>query len=213
MSLPSSDTTTRSAGGRRTQAQRRAATVARLQNATIEVLAECGYSSTTTSEICRRAGVSQGALFRHFATRLEVVAAATDEIGRRHVERFEVAFAHGELPAMVSTIVSFIRTTVRSREHAAWHEVMVAARTDDALRAHVRPSLQRYEAALLATVPDHLGVTGARAQHLGMVLLSVMHLFDSEAVTVRVLDNPELEQARIVWLTELLTRELSAALG
>ena len=61
---------------RRTQAERREATIGKLVEATIGCLAELGYSGTSTGAICKRAGVSQGGMFRHFGTRLELIAAA-----------------------------------------------------------------------------------------------------------------------------------------
>ena len=39
------------------------------------------------------------------------------------------------------------------------------------------------------------------------IVLSIMHMFDSEALTVTVKPNPEIEAARITWATRVL-REL-----
>ncbi|MGB6181142.1 MAG: helix-turn-helix domain-containing protein, partial [Rhodococcus sp. (in: high G+C Gram-positive bacteria)] len=61
---------------RRTQEQRRTDTIARLLDAAITSLAEKGYAATTVNEVVTRAGVSSGALFRHFPTRLDVMVAA-----------------------------------------------------------------------------------------------------------------------------------------
>ena len=61
------------AHSRRTQAERRAATIERLVDASIAVLAESGYAGASVKAICDHAGVSQGALFRHFETRLELL--------------------------------------------------------------------------------------------------------------------------------------------
>ena len=88
---------------RRTQAERREATIARLLDATIDALAERGYAGASVAEICRRAGLSQGALFRHFDTRHAVIGAATDEIGRRHLARFVDAFPDMRAGGAVST--------------------------------------------------------------------------------------------------------------
>ena len=61
--------------GRRTQGERSAATVAKLIQATIEAIVEVGYAGASTREICDRAGISQGGLFRHFPTRRDLIVA------------------------------------------------------------------------------------------------------------------------------------------
>ena len=197
---------------RRTQAQRREATIALLLSATVDALAEVGYARTSVSEICARAGVTQGALFRHFATRLDVVAAATEDIARQHIARLEETF---EFPAQLApdpqtlrAVVLFIRELARGARHAAWREVMVAARTDDTLRAAVRDALGRYEEALLQTTWRFFAVEDSATEHVGTVALSLMHMFDSEALTVGVYPNARIEEARVEWATKVLGEAL-----
>ena len=48
----------------------------RLMKATVECLAERGYAAFSISDVARRAGVTRGALFHHFATRVELIAEA-----------------------------------------------------------------------------------------------------------------------------------------
>ena len=64
------------AAGARTQADRRAATIERLLDATLECLAEDGYVATTTRRVAERAGVSQGAQQHYFPTKAALVDAA-----------------------------------------------------------------------------------------------------------------------------------------
>src|SRR5581483_10029359 len=68
--------TTIGAAERRTQAQRRAASRARLLDAAVDCLAERGYGGTTLPEIVRRAELSNGALWRHFRSKNELLVAA-----------------------------------------------------------------------------------------------------------------------------------------
>ena len=53
---------------RRRQA-RSVATRERLLDAAIEAFVAQGYAALTTTEVCRRARLSQGALFKHFRAR------------------------------------------------------------------------------------------------------------------------------------------------
>lgn len=48
----------------------------RLLGAALEVAAEHGYAATTTRAVAERAGVSEGAIYRHFPTKLALLAAA-----------------------------------------------------------------------------------------------------------------------------------------
>ena len=193
-----------------TQAERREATIGRLIDATIALLAERGYSQMTVAAVCESAKLSQGALFRHFANRNELIAAATEEICRRHMMLVEAGFAH--LKGRVNRdglleVARALQTGARSDEHAAWHEVMVAARTNDALHELVAPALQRFEQSVLAEIGRATKTTPSA--RIGTVLLSLMHMFDSEAVTVAVYPNDRIEADRIEWVADVLTRELS----
>lgn len=62
---------------RRTQAERRAESRDRLLDAALECLAERGYAGTTFPEVVRRAGLSNGALWRHFRSKAELMVAAS----------------------------------------------------------------------------------------------------------------------------------------
>src|SRR5215813_6778413 len=75
-----------SSPARRTQRQRREATIAKLLDATIDALIDVGYTRASIREICLRAGVSDGGLFRHFQSRLDLIVAAADHIAERELE-------------------------------------------------------------------------------------------------------------------------------
>src|SRR5258708_3339100 len=71
------------AAPRRTQAERRATTQARLLDATIECVAELAYHRTTTAEVARRAGLSRTPTC---AAWMELSLAATSDPDlRRHM--------------------------------------------------------------------------------------------------------------------------------
>lgn len=60
----------------RTQQQRRETTIARLLDASIAItIIEFGYARTSAALIAKRAQVSGGALFRHFPTMRDLMAA------------------------------------------------------------------------------------------------------------------------------------------
>jgi AcrR family transcriptional regulator len=185
---------------RRTQSQRRSAAIARLVDATIEAISEIGYGRASVREICQRASLSQGALFRHFDSRVALIAHAVNVVGQRHLQRFATALSEtslGEAPA--SSVVRLIRDLCRSSDHAAWHEVMVAARTDSALHNAVAETLTAFERAIIGTVADAFDLTLDESTNVASVVLSIMHMFDSEAVTIVVRPNAAVEAARLDW--------------
>ena len=66
--------------GRRTQAERRAATRRALLDAARSLFAERGYHGTAAEEIVRRAGVTRGALYHHFEDKKDLFRVVVDEM-------------------------------------------------------------------------------------------------------------------------------------
>lgn len=120
---------------RRTQAERRAATRGALLDAVLACLVERGYAGTTTTEICRRAGVSQGALFRHWDTKGELLVAAVEELFGRLFATIrdrmaDVTAAEDRVDAAVRALWELFQRP----DLLAALELYVAARTDTDLR-------------------------------------------------------------------------------
>lgn len=110
-----------------TQAERRASTQAKVLDATVEALVAVGYAGTSTTEICRRAGVSQGALFRYWPTKGELLADAAAHLLARVTTAYEEAFT-GRVGAREA--LEALWETYRLPDLQAAVELYVAARTD-----------------------------------------------------------------------------------
>lgn len=130
---------------RRTQAQRREETIARLAQATIDCLVELGYAGTTTAAIAQKAGMSQGAIFRHFAHRQDLVIHAMDCVAQRFMTTYRERVARERKTHQDEMVIalSALRSVTRSPEQIAWFEVQQAARTDEALCQAFRPIFLR----------------------------------------------------------------------
>lgn len=127
---------------RRTQAERSATTIENLMHAAVNSLVEVGYARTSTQDICRRAGVSQGALFRHFPTRLAFMIVVADYVGLQMVEQFTSRFLRVEQQQptdLIGLALNLARENTRSPLQHAWMELVVAARTDRDLQAAIQP--------------------------------------------------------------------------
>ena len=123
---------------RRTQAERSAATRARLLDATVACVSELGYARTTTPEIARRAGLSRGAQLHHFPTKAELVASAVEHLVVRRNREFREAFAR--VPAGVdryAAAIDILWSMLCGPTADAWRELALAARTDPELRPRV----------------------------------------------------------------------------
>jgi AcrR family transcriptional regulator len=129
---------------RRTQAERSAATRARLLDATIECLHDLGYARTSTPEIARRAGLSRGAQLHHFPTKAELVTSAVEHLFARRRTEFLRAFRDrpaGQDP--VEAAIDILWSMVSGPTFYVWLELAVAARTEMDLREPVGALTQR----------------------------------------------------------------------
>ena len=150
----------------RTQAERRASTQAKILDATIEALVAVGYAGTSTPEICKRAGVSQGALFRYWPTKGDLLANAAAHLLGRVTTAYEAALSGRAVGAREA--LEALWDTYRQPDLQAAVELYVASRTDPdlagALRriepAH-RANLQRIAVSVLD--PDLVGQPGFAA--------------------------------------------------
>ena len=122
-----------------TQAERRAATRSTLLDAAAEVLVERGLAGFTTTAVTDRAGVSNGALFRHFPTRLDLVAATVEDVLVRLRTTYETTF--GDLPDRpdVETVLDLLWSAMSDVQFGAVLEVYTQARTDTDLLAAIHP--------------------------------------------------------------------------
>jgi len=130
---------------RRTQPQRRAETRARLLAATPPALVERGYAGSTTTEVCRRAGVSQGALFKHFASKGELLAATAERLFANLIDAYR-----DSMPRLVgvedraAAAVQLLWDVFEDARLLAAIELYGAARTDRELAARLAPVAERH---------------------------------------------------------------------
>lgn len=188
---------------RRTQAERRSETIGKLVAATIESILEVGYHRTSLGEVCSRSGVSKGGLFRHFDSRLDLVVAAAQEVASRHLATFDELRDSGATLGP-EELLRFTRGETREESNAVWFELLVAARTDPELREQLYPVAARLYEAIEDRALAASAFQGLPEDLVRLVSTSVVHMFDGEAILRHTLPRPELEEARIVALTEMV---------
>ena len=158
----------------RTQQQRREETVGRLLEACIATIIEVGYARASAAVITKRAGVSVGALFRHFETMGDFMAATASEVLRRQLESFtkQVAEIPADRPALEAAL-TILRDITGSPTNAVLYELMIAARTDEKLNAHLRDVLGQYTAKIhdaARALPGRRGLPGGDVSGSGGVV-------------------------------------------
>jgi AcrR family transcriptional regulator len=166
---------------RRTQAQRREGTIGALLDATVTCLAERGYAGATTAAVCAQAGVSQGALFRHFPNRQALLVATAEHVATRQVEAFRTLGSPGvDTADEVTAVLGHLRTLVLSPVNQTWRELLVAARADDALRTALLPARESLQRQMLEAAGDLWG-DRLPPEDLAAVLSIVVNMLDGLA--------------------------------
>lgn len=147
----------------RTQRERREETRARLLGATQAALVERGYAGATTAAICRRAGVSQGALFKHFASKGELLAATAERLFGGLIDAYRE-----EMPRLAgvddraAAAVALLWDVFEDPRLLAAIELYGAARTDRELAARLAPVAERHGENLRALARELFPEAAAR---------------------------------------------------
>jgi len=166
---------------RRTQAERRTATRAALLEAALETLVAVGVAGFTTTEVVRRAGTSQGALFKHFPTKADLWTATIEHLFaalRDDWEREVQAVRPEDRSAHLA--VDLLWRQMHDVRIGAAFELYTVARTDETLRASLEPVVRDHVARLhelsLLALPADLGDADALGGLVDLVVLAIQGL-------------------------------------
>jgi AcrR family transcriptional regulator len=124
------------------QAAKSAATRARLVSAVIRCLIKYGYSGTTTPRVAEEAGLSRGAMLHHFENSSALMQAAIAELHEKRLRAFRQSA--GSSVHEVHTLVRAYWMQISSQTFTAFHELAVAARTDQSLASILVPAQEEF---------------------------------------------------------------------
>jgi AcrR family transcriptional regulator len=150
---------------RRTQAERRAATRTKLLEAALELLIERGYAGTTLAEVAARAGLTNGALWRHWRTKAALMADVALFCDARLTARSGRP-ARGASPEQrVSQTVRHLWARAHEPDFQALIELLREGRTDPELRAALQASDERAAQLFYDALAEGLGEGIASQPH------------------------------------------------
>ncbi len=192
------------------QQARSAATRRRLLEATIETLVERGWSAASTTEIGRRAGVSQGAIFKHFPNKTLLMAESVEHLFGLLFDEFRASFARlagrrGGDP--VRGALKILWELFRDPRLLATFEIYLAARTDPALQSALAPVLTQHRGALRAEART-LFPEAAQRPGFDAALDTLLNALQGAALGSVALPDPASERAVLKQLEALARREL-----
>jgi AcrR family transcriptional regulator len=192
----------------RTQQQRREETITRLLDASIATIIEVGYARASAALIAKRANVSDGALFRHFPTMGDLMAATAREVMRRQLDLFSktVAELPSDTPALEASL-TVLRDITGNDSNTVMYELLIAARTDEKLRATLQDVLSEYATNIYDMARGVPGADQYPQDTFAALVATLTNTFDGAAIVRAVLPQPELETQRIQLLTSLLRRD------
>lgn len=170
---------------RRTQQERRERTAALLLAATQEQLLATGLAGFTTRAVCQRAGVSEGALFKHFSTKNELLVAGIGHLFGGMRADYEAAFL--ALPAEDRTLrrgFDLLWESMWDPRLAAAYELYTVARVDEDLRAALGPVVEQHIDGIGELIVSLGGFApdSTEADHVTATILMIQGLVLSQMV-------------------------------
>lgn len=172
----------------------------RLLDATVECLIETGYAGTSTNAVCRRAGVSRGALLHHFPTKESLVTTAIEHVMAVRARDFQAAMeplkGTDDERELTREILTRLWAHLLDPIFFAYLELLIASRTDKALKAAMVPVVDRYRVKVEETYrllhglppakPGELAV-GPRFTFLLLMGMAMERLEPDDAGELRIL--------------------------
>lgn len=196
----------------RPQQARSLATRRRLLDAAVDSLLELGFSRASTPEVCQRAGVSQGALFKHFRSKAALLAATVEHLFESLIEDFRRAFdAIAAEEDRIEAAVRLLWAVFRQPRLEVALELFVASRTDPELHDALAPVLARHRENLHEYARALFPEAAERGPAFIAMVDTVLDAMQGAAVGALVLPDPEAKARQGAWLVDLARRELAAS--
>jgi AcrR family transcriptional regulator len=192
---------------RRSQADRSAATRAKVIAAASDVLRAQGYSGATMHAIRDAAGMSLGAIQHQFPTKAKIMAAVAIEFSSYRIEVYADAIRRGRTPReSMENLIDANFEMVGRPEMAALLEIHLARRNDPDLDREVGPSTRRFDRRVRLWAYKILHAAGIQEAEVHRNL-QLLNNAVTRGLTVEYIRNPNapaIERSIRIWKTHLL---------
>jgi AcrR family transcriptional regulator len=185
------------------------ATRRRLLRACVASLAERGLAATTTTEVCRRAGVSQGALFKHFPTKHALLAAAVEDLFASLLQEYRRGLsAVSASEDRVDAAMRLLWQIMTRPSLQAVFELMAAGRGDRALRRALQAVQARHHENLRRAARELFPQAAGDGADFDALLDVVLSAMQGASLGALVLPDAAADAKRLSLLTGLARRVL-----
>jgi len=184
----------------------------RLLDAAVACLTERGLAGTTTPAVCERAGVSQGALFKHFSTKTLLLGAAVEHLFAGLVEAYRRDFARAAGSRdRVGAATALLAERFEDPALRAAFELYAGSRTDPEFHAVLAPVLDRHRANLQAAARELFPDVAGRHPDFGAIVDLVVSALQGAALGALARPDPASEAAQRALLEGWVRRAFAEA--
>lgn len=167
---------------RRTQAERSATTIRKILDSSIGLLITSGYARTSTIEIAHAADISQGAVFRHFPTRIDLMTAVAEDQAAAVLRRLDAGLKESDpacepLPVLLDQLERLCTDPLVF----AWYELIDGSRSDERLAGAVIEVWQRLQDAIVDRAMKLPWPSGTERSTIDSVVFISMRVWEAEA--------------------------------
>jgi AcrR family transcriptional regulator len=205
--MPDDPSATNPAKPRRSQADRSAATRAKVIAAARDVLHAHGYSGATMHAIRDAAGMSLGAIQHQFPTKAKIMAAVAAEFSAYRTRFYADAIRRGTTPReSMENLIDANFDMVSRPEMAALLEIHLARRNDPDLDREVAPSSRRFDRRARLWGYRILRAAGIEENEVHRSL-QMLNNAVTRGLTVEYIRNPDktaIERTVRIWKAQML---------
>ena len=192
---------------RRSQADRSAATRAKVIAAARDLLCAQGYSGATMHAIRDSSGMSLGAIQHQFATKAKIMAAVAAEFSDTRIRVYADAIRRGTTPReSMENLIDANFEMVGRPEMAALLEIHLARRNDPDLDREVAPSTRRFDRRVRLWGYSILRAAGI-ADDSAHESLQLLNNAVTRGLTVEYIRSPDkavIERSIRIWKAQML---------
>ncbi|MFT6779469.1 MAG: AcrR family transcriptional regulator [Paraglaciecola sp.] len=180
----------------------------KILSATLDCIQEIGFKNSSTPEICRKAGVSRGALLHHFPTKEVLIANAVEKLLKEEIQdlyRIGDAYSHHELT--IEDFVDNLWERFSGRLFMITIDFLSSARTDEKLRKAIVPVSLDFHTSLNKLWLRFFKHPNMSADQVQLLLNTTLCLMRGMGVQTIIRNDPEYyDHMRNYWKSFLHTQ-------